>query len=272
VPRMRLLLLILLQVLLCSACTRTPDPPPWKDIITKTGGGADAQPAPKTSNHLIVYLDTSASMVGYISPDRAGQTIFSRSLQELRNFISIVNPPIDVVVRRVDSTISPAYPDSYLSEASVNQSVFTGKETDLAGAISLFDKPLELKKENPQENKTGGKQNQQQEESEDEEEPLPPARFHLLVTDGVQSRTQKSADENCLAGSDQTCVRKRLLALLNKGWGGYVIGMRSEFKGKIFSEVTRGTVVTYESKKRDPESFRPFYIYLSRPIERNWIN
>lgn len=202
-------------------------------------------------------------MVGYVSTDRQGQTIFSRSLQELRNFISIISPPIDVVVRRVDSSISAAYQDSYLSEASVNRGAFTGKETDLAGAISLFEKGIEAKSETANSKSDGDKSGADQDQGG--KDPLPPARFHVLVTDGVQSRTKQSADASCLAGSDQTCVRKRILMLLSRGWGGYVIGIRSEFQGKVYSEVSRGAAVSYESKRRDPQSFRPFYIYLFSP-------
>lgn len=245
-----------------GACNGGPKPPSWQEVIAKA---ASSEPTPAvspvaTSNHLVVYLDTSASMAGYVSTDRAGQTIFSRSLQELRNFITIINPPIDVVVKRVDSTISSAYPDSYLSEASLNRGLFTGKETDLAGAISLFELGIEVESET-----ANDKSPEQKSEDEEDPAPPPPARFHVLVTDGVQSRTNKSADASCLAGSDQTCVRKRILTLLSKGWGGYVIGIRSDFQGKVYSEVSRGVAVSYESKRRDPESFRPFYIYLFSP-------
>lgn len=200
-------------------------------------------------------------MAGYVATDRKVQTIFSRSLQEIRNFITIVSPPIDVAVRRVDSTISSAYPDSYLSEASVNRGIFSGKETDLAGAISLFDQGNETKVEKAT---TKGGDDKKSQDVEDEVPP-PPARFHVLITDGVQSRSKQSADASCLAGSDQTCVRKRILNLISKGWGSYVIGVRSEFQGKVYSEVAHGAPISYESKRRDPQSFRPFYIYLFSP-------
>jgi len=199
-------------------------------------------------------------MAGYVSADRAGQTVFSRTLQELRNFITIITPPIDVVVKRVDSTISDGYPDSYLSEASLNRGVFTGKETDLAGAISLFEKSVIVKSE-----KATKKNDDDKNGDEVDPAPLPSARFHVLVTDGVQSRTNQSADASCLAGSDQTCVRKRILMLISKGWGSYVIGIRSDFQGNVYSEVSRGSVVSYQSKRREPASFRPFYIYLFSP-------
>jgi hypothetical protein len=258
--------LLFTQLLVLSACQSAcrSKPLAWKDLIKEPSSEAAPPPPPvATSNHLIVYLDTSGSMAGYVSSDQQGQTIFSRTLQELRNFISTISPPIDVAVRRVDSTISNVYPDSYLSEASVNRGAFTGKETDLAGAISLFEKGVEAGKGQADSKGKGGEGGKEKEESSDD--PLPPARFHVLVTDGVQSRTQQSADSSCLAGSDQTCVRKRILALLSKGWGGYVIGVRSEFQGNIFSEVTRGKTVAYETKKRAPEGFRPFYIYVFSP-------
>ncbi len=258
-----LTVLMLLHVFFLLGCTSRPDPPPWKAVIRESNEQTSSQPPPKTSNHLVVYLDTSASMTGYVSVDQQGKTVFSRSLQELRNFVTIINPPIDVVVRRVESTISAPHPDTYLSEASINPGLFTGKETDLAGAISLFDKGPEILKASASAGEKSGGEEAGVDESG--EEAPPPARFHLLVTDGVQSRTQQSTDASCIAGSDQVCVRKRILALLNKGWGAYVIGMRSEFQGKIFSEVKRGTIINYESKKRDPESLRPFYIYIFSP-------
>jgi len=263
------LLSLAVSGLLFNACTRKPDPPAWKDVITEASDPAAAEkPAPKTANLLVVYLDASGSMAGYVSPDRQGQTVYSRSLQELRNFVSLISPPIDVAVRRVESQVSGIYPDSYLSDASINQGVYTGQETDLAGAVGLFERGVETKAESAATGGNGGRHEKvgaREENEEDEDEPPPPARFHVLVTDGVQSRVERTADASCLAGSDQVCVRKRLLALLDKGWGGYVIGLRSEFRGKVHSEIVRGTSIAYESKRRDPQSFRPFYIYLFSP-------
>ncbi|HEX8457770.1 MAG TPA: hypothetical protein VF656_10775 [Pyrinomonadaceae bacterium] len=265
------LLLAIATGLLGNACANKPDPPPWKEVIAENGDRShDTPPPPKTANLLVVYLDSSGSMAGYVSPDRQGQTVYSRSLQELRNFVSLISPPIDVAVRRVDSQVSDVYPDSYLSDASINQGIYTGKETDLAGAVGLFERGVETKTQQTQPAANGreddrAKNGRAQQGEEDDDEPPPPARFHVLVTDGVQSRTERTADASCLAGSDQICVRKRLLALLEKGWGGYVIGIRSEFRGKVFSEISRGTSVAYESKRRDPQSFRPFYIYLFSP-------
>jgi hypothetical protein len=77
-------------------------------------------------------------------------------------------------------------------------------------------------------------------------------------------QSQRAGGGDCTAGSDQVCVRKRILSLLDAGWGGYVIGLRSEFQGKVFSE-TGGRPVDLASKKRDAKTFRPFYVYLFSP-------
>jgi hypothetical protein len=248
--------IVCLLLIASGACSGASDPPPWKKIITEAQGQGEppASQAAPASNHLVVYLDTSASMAGYVSPDRQGQTIYSRTLQELRTFITLVDPTLNTIVRRIDTNVSAPNSDTLLSQASLDPGVYTGRETNLAGAISLFPQSLEKPNGN----------GAQAEEDAGGGTPLPPPRFHILVTDGVQSKKEGSADGSCTAGADQFCVRKRILALLNSGWGGYVIGLRSEFKGKIYSEITGGSI-SYESKKRDPRSYRPFYIYLLSP-------
>lgn len=227
--------------------------------------------APATADQLVVYLDTSSSMAGYVSTDRAGQTVFSRTLQELRNVSTIINPPLDVLVRRVDSSVGPSQPDSALSEASINPAAFSGSETDLAGAIDSFPRPpLALAAAQKRPPRGAAKQEpaavspEPDGEGEESPPPPPPARFHILVTDGVQSTSRQREGLNCVTGSDQLCVRRKIFDLMNKGWGAYVIGMRSEFSGKVYSEVSRAAI-PYASKKRDPESFRPFYLYLFSP-------
>lgn len=245
---------VLLAALLCGGCSKT-NPPNWKDVLGRSpkngqnGQGGDAtRPA---ADRIVVYLDTSASMAGYISRDRRGQTVFSRTLQELRNLTTIHNPPMDVVVRHVDTAVGAPLGDSDLSVASVDPSVYGGRETDLAGAIGAFSRPVEPpRKPDPAAGQPA-------------DEP-PPARYHILVTDGVQSTSQQRPNLGCTAGSDQVCVRKKILELLNKGWGAAVIGLRSEFDGKVFSEIA-GTVINYQSRGGDQQTYRPFYIYLFSP-------
>jgi len=194
------------------------------------------------SNQLVVYLDTSASMAGYVAVDLQRDGTFSRTLRELRNFVTLINPPLDVLVRRVDSRVGEPLNDMTLSRASIDNRLFNGSDTDLAGAFDSFERPI----------------------SNDA-----PPRFHVLVTDGVQSTNQQRPDLACTSGSDQLCVRRKIFDLLNKGWGGSVIGLRGAFHGQIYSEVnkaqSRSSVLRFDSDDNDPQTFRPFYLYVFSP-------
>lgn len=252
-----------LLLTLLSSCGGSSDPPAWPKVISNRQT-PPVPPASETTNHLVVYLDTSSSMAGYISPNGTavfsaspdGQTIFSHTLQELRNVVTSLNPSVDVVFRRVDASVGPpAFSDLELNQASINRGTYTGKETNLAGAISMFAEPLQ---QNP-------KKNKDKDEDNDEEKPEPPARFHILLTDGVQSTNTQRTDVSCTAGSDYVCIKKKLSALIDKGWGGVVLGIKSEFGGKVYSEVNKGLAIAYESKKRDMKTFRPFYLYIFSP-------
>lgn len=200
-------------------------------------------------------------MAGYVSPDGKtvfaaspdGQTIFSHTLQELRNVVTSLNPSVDVVFRRVDASVGPPlFSDLELNQASINRGTYTGQETNLAGAIGSFSEPLQ-------------KPRDQIKDGAEENEPTPPARFHILITDGVQSSNTQRTDISCTAGSDYVCIKKKLSALIEKGWAGVVLALRSEFGGKVYSEINKGRAIPYESKKRDVGSFRPFYLYIFSP-------
>ena len=225
----------------------------WKDVIQSDPPGAAYKP-PDTSDHLVVYLDTSASMEGYISPDRKrtpfgaqddSQTVFTHTLRALRDeAISSFNPRLNVVYRQVASKVSdPIFNDVRLAEAATTRSLYRDGETNLAGAISLFATPL-----------TGGG-------------PGPrPALFHVLITDGVQSTKQQRTDVNCMSGSDYACVQNAIRALLAAGWAGSVLGVKSEFHGNVYSEVRPGNKpFEHNSAGDDVGTFRPFYLYIFSP-------
>lgn len=223
-------------------------PPSWDYCHSQRPANQEQSP-PGTTDHLVVYLDTSASMAGYLSPNGSkafsaspdGGTVFSKTLQELRDVVTTMSPGPKVVVRRVDTGVSPpSYGDLELSQSSINRGTFSGKDTDLAGAVNLFSQPLD----------------------KDAEPPLPP-RFHILVTDGVQSTKQSNVDKSCAKGSDPTCVRHQLTRLMESGWGGAILGMRSEFDGSIYSEIMPKTIA-YSSGK-NPSQFRPFFLYIFSP-------
>src|ERR1044072_3123440 len=186
--RWRLLLLIVVTAA-AGACNSSCGCREPKNITASQLVNRHPNTSVRTANQLVVYLDTSASMAGYVGEKKKNETRFSRTLQELRNFVTLVNPPLDVLVRRVDVRVGEALNNMILSQASINSSVFNGADTDLAGAVSSFEQPLANNV---------------------------PARFHILVTDGVQSTNQAQPNLSCVSGSDEICVRRKVFDLLNK--------------------------------------------------------
>ena len=250
---------ILAVSLLLSACAQAP--PAFSELM-KDDPIANPQPdstLTNTTNDLVVYLDTSRSMAGYLTQDNLTPSVFSRTLQELRNVSTMLSPPLNVRVRRISSAVSDPLNDTFLSEAAITQRIFNGSETNLTAAIDTFDLPVELEASES----AGSSLNQKIADQDPTvaQAAKPPARFHILVTDGVQSSRQ-SKDATCAAASDQICVRKKILGLLKNRWSAYVIGLRSEFKGNLYSEISR-SAIPYATT--DTESYRPFYLYLFSP-------
>jgi hypothetical protein len=237
-----------LLILLLSGCGR-PDPVDW-EAAGVSASPTPTPPQPPTADKLVVYLDTSASMAGYVSQN--GQNVFGSTLRALRDTVTSFKTPLDVAVRNVDVAVKGPDPDGALAlqKASINPKIYGGNETDLAGAISEFG------------GKPAAHVGPPAAAGEAEPEQPPPARIHVLITDGVQSK--KSQNAKCLKGSDATCVREKIIELLKAGWGAYVIGLRSQFHGTIYSEVS-GARLQYNSNENRPQSFRPFYLYIFSP-------
>ncbi len=224
-------------------------PPPKWELCKSVQQPTLPNQSPNATKHLVVYLDTSLSMAGFLSSDAKsgfavsadGNTIFSKTLLELRKAAIAIDPNMEVVVRQVNKNISPpSFGDFQLSEISQNKKVFNGTETNLAGAIRTFPQPLDK-------------------ESADQA----PPRFHILVSDGVQSSSKSDKQLSCADRSDPYCVKKAFLDLVNSGWGGAIIGMKSEFKGKVWSEISK---LSFDySTGKDSTKFRPFYVYIFSP-------
>jgi hypothetical protein len=248
--------LLVIAVLSFSGCASKP--PEWTDIVksspSPTPEGSITAPLP-TTNELVVYLDTSASMAGYVTKD--GQSIFGKTLRELRFATGTFGPNVKVSVRRVASDVGPSLTDMELTNASQDQNVYRGGETNLAGAISSFKVPLAPSKPEKQTATIKAV-----ETDAPAVEPVP--KFHILVTDGVQSTRQGSATHDCTAGSDQFCVRQKIGELLAQKWGGCVLGVRADFHGKVYSEVNH-SAIPYDTRTSDPTTFRPFYLYIFSP-------
>jgi hypothetical protein len=233
----------------------------WKDII-RDDKSDEVYTPPDTSDHLVVYLDTSASMEGYISPDRKrtafgaqddSHTVFTHTLRALRDeAITSFNPRLNVVYRQVASKVSdPVFSDLRLAEAATTRSLYRDGETNLAGAVSLFAETLPSQSRPAQ--GAGG-------------EAPRPALFHVLVTDGVQSTKQQRTDVKCMSGSDYACVQNAVRTLIAAGWAGSVLGVKSEFHGNVYSEVRPGNRPSeHNSASGDVGTFRPFYLYVFSP-------
>jgi hypothetical protein len=238
--------------------------PDWSQALKNQPPATAGSPAPssvKTTNDLIVYLDNSGSMAGYLSRD--GQTIFGKTLRELRYATGTFSggSNVRVLVRRVGADVGPPLPDMDLTTASQDPSVFRSGETNLAGAISSFKiGSLAQLQARPKPTEQGDGSNDRTET----QELSPPARFHVLVTDGVQSTRKDNSVQDCSSGSDQFCIRQKIGELLQAGWGGCVLGIKADFHGKVYSEVS-GAAIPYETKSNDPSSYRPFYLYIFSP-------
>jgi hypothetical protein len=240
------LLLLLLICLGFNGCGGSPDPPAW-DTCVKTKPASKETNFP-ASNHLVVYLDTSASMSGYIAgreassfalaPDK--ETIYTKTLLELRTIVTSLSPQPTVLLREVSSGISqPSSDDLNISRAAFSKNIYAGKETNLAEAIKTFTQPLDASTDNN------------------------PPGFHILVTDGVQSTDSQKGSVACNSGSDWRCVKSRVKELLDNGWSGSILGIKSEYQGYIFPEISKGKFL-YDSGK-NIDNFRPFYLYILSP-------
>jgi hypothetical protein len=253
-------LLSLQFVLTLSLVACSDHPPDWSKVLKNANSTIPAQPtsAPvETTNELVVYLDTSASMSGYVTAD--GQSIFGKTLRELRFATgTFANSDAKVLVRRIGSDVGPALADMELTSASQDQNIYRSGETNLAGAIQSFRTPA-----TPVSNITAPTATAKASAS-DSPKPEPIPRFHVLVTDGVQSTRQGSSTRDCATGSDQFCVRQKIGELLQARWGGCILGIRADFRGKVYSEVNR-SAIPYETHTNDPAGFRPFYLYVFSP-------
>lgn len=217
--------ILCLFILLVIGCNQVPEPPSWEKIGCKTNSSKIATNKPVTTNELMVYLDTSMSMQGYVALEH--RTIFRQTLQILDEVSSILEPRVKTSVCYVSSGVSAAYDSTQLLSASVNRELYVGTETNLNAAIESFAT-----------NK---------------------ARFQVLLTDGVQSLRNSSADT-----TRERTINKRMRDLIENGWGACVIGIRSQFNGRIFSEVRPNVRQVYRSGE-DVESYRPFYLYIFSP-------
>lgn len=233
----------------CSSACNGPTIPGRKQIIPSTASNSNSQASenngsktPVTTNDLVVYLDISAPMKGYV---RHEQSVFSRTLRTLREFSTTLSPPVKVHLRKVSAGVGELQSDVEINNAARSKEIYTGGQSDLVRAIGYFNQNLF-----PVPNK--------------DQAAITPPRFHILVTDGVQFARHASADGSCASGSDAFCMRRKILELLDQGWAGAIIGIRSQFAPQFYSEQAK-RYVNFTTDGRPVEEHRPFYLFVFSP-------
>lgn len=264
----RLVWVALAAFLLCLVACDDAPPPTRREIGAQPASASPDPSAPsqQTTDDLVVYLDTSSPMKGYVQAD--GQSIFSRTLRTLREFATTLDPPVKVSLRTVDSVVGELRADSDLVKASTSQDFYTGKETNLAEAIAKFSEgitgPPARVSNNPVPAKTLLTTQVVNDKSGGAASALPTPRFHILVTDGVQFSQRRNGQGDCATGSDAFCIRKKILDLMDKKWAGAILGIRSQFCCAFFSEKNQ-RAVNYDTRNREAKDYRPFYLYIFSP-------
>jgi hypothetical protein len=218
-------------------------PPEWKEVLAAAKPHMVSQAPAQVTNDFVVYLDLSQTMSGYVAKD--GRDVYGRSLQELRDVAAALSPTPTLNVRVVSHDVGPVIGDTLLTQAAIDPTLYHGQEADLAGAVGQFAKGI----------RPGTA--------------IPPARYNVLITSGVQSTSETNSDTSCAAGSNQLCFRKHIHDLLAHGWVGCVVGIRSQFDGIIVSEIDKAArkpdEIHYATTPSDANTYRPFYMYIMCP-------
>jgi hypothetical protein len=243
-PGARIVASVCLVIAILTSVACGPEILKWPDNLAGIGGSDTAASAVATTNDLVFYLDGSQSMKGYLrarAPEGrsdaqgSGATIYSRMLERVHD-IATRSHGSAIHVRRVDTTVGRIEGGLAIEQAVSSPDYYSGSDTNLVLAAEEFVKPLPTSKTPPGTS-------------------APPALFHILVTDGVQSDRR---------GVDPTRFKSALQALLQSGWAGSVLGVRSQFAGSIWPEARPGTRIEWESGN-DPSRFRPFYVFVFSP-------
>lgn len=225
-----------LGVVGCLMWGCAPPPPRWAELIEKKVIADFDRPmcptpaaAPATDD-FIVYLDGSGSMRGYLN--LKGASAYRETLRLLTEIGPLCEPKMRIQFRKVGGAVEPPQPWEALAPPPDKEGFYTLPETDLAAAVRTFSVNLEGKR-------TG-----------------PPPRMHVLITDGVQSLGSTLA-----ANFRDECLKLLDGADGRPPWQATVFGVRSQFDGKVYSEVERSKVVAYRSED-DKTTWRPFYLIV----------
>lgn len=181
-------------------------------------------PSPVTTDDVVVYLDGSKSMGGYVI--EKNPSVYQLTLRKL---VGVTRGSMKVNFRKI-GTGEPGQPEAWeVMRLHPDDSTYYDQgNTNLVAALDQF--PINLAKQ-----KDG-----------------PPSKVHILITDGVQSQ----------AGTLESHFSNRLVRLLKDGWLVTVFGIRSQFRGKIYSEYKPSINVQHEVVGSDLTKGRPFYVFV----------
>lgn len=268
--------LLLSGLLLAAGCQNGGALPPGRKELGALAAQSPKSPKtndqPATTDDLVVYLDVSEPMKGYVLS--GGQSVFSQTLRSLREFAATQSTPVKVHLRTVSKEVGPPQSNAALADASYSQKIYTGSQSNLVGAISVFSQnlytaPTSTPVTAPSRSSSPGaalgvKAIASPAPAETIAAAQAPPRFHVLVTDGVQYAEQARASYGCAAGADAFCVQQKIRALLDQGWAGVALGMRSEYCCAFFSENDQRWV-KFDTKSLPPDEYRPFYLFIFSP-------
>lgn len=265
-------LLFLIVIVVLNSCEdSTPRPPMLAELIPKQSTWLPLNNNVQTSDDLIVYLDISESMKGFVSDD--SQSVFSKTLRTLREFGATQSLPLKVHLRKVGKDVGSPQPNAALVNAAYNKTIYLGSESNLSAAISEFNKNLQYSVISKQSISHAtsdslivdpSMNNKVQKENSGISNISKPPRFHVLVTDGVQYALHKRTNDECASGADAFCVQQKVRSLLDQGWAGTVLGLRSEYCCEFFSENNQKWI-KYDTKNLSVDEHRPFYLFIFSP-------
>lgn len=269
---------LLLVVLVLAVGCRSGDassPPGRKELKASAILPSNQNNWPTTSDDLVVYLDVSEPMRNYVLPD--GQSVFSQTLRTLREFSAIQSIPVRVHLRTIAKQVGPPQPNAALADAAFSQKIYNGSESNLVSAIICFNQNLPSGVSGQAQTTSSVKSLTSPVPVKDEAlavaggeskgaavMSVKPPRFHVLVTDGVQYAARTDGGDGCASGTDAFCVRQKIRALLDQGWAGSVLALRSEYCCAFFSE-NEQKWIGFDTKSLPPSNYRPFYLFIFSP-------
>ena len=180
------------------------------------------------ASDLDIYVDSSGSMIGYLAKkdkEISAYTYFFLKLkQDMVNQGILSYDLYEVGGKIVKSSCS----DSIKLYGS-DRSKYNRKSTNLVGVLKRI---------------------------------VNKGKFSLLVTDSVLSTKSDTVSKNCDTGYDIACIEKAFISIINNGFSVEVIGVKSLFRGKIYSENYRYVRQGQPVINITTPIYRPFFIYV----------